>query len=222
MATLDLEEQQQLDNLKAFWAKWGNLISGVLTLALLAFAGWNGWQEWQRRENVAAGRAYDAVEAAVQSKDLKGAAGLWAQMQTEHPRTTYTTQAGLVLAQAQMAQAQRDEATQVLTWVGAQGRPALLKELALLRLSGLHLEAERYAEAEAALAAIKDPAYAALVADRRGDAAQLQSKPDEARAHYEKAYTGMTDQQNYRRLVEAKLMALGVNPAKLVAVEVKP
>jgi predicted negative regulator of RcsB-dependent stress response len=221
MATLDLEEQQQIDNLKAFWAKWGNLISGVVTVGLLAFAGWNGWHEWQRRENVAAGRAYDAVEAALQTQDTKAAAGLWAQMQTEHPRTTYTTQAGLVLAQSQIAQSQRDEATQVLTWVGTKGQPALLKELALLRLSGLHLEAERFAEAEKALAGIQDPAYAALVADRRGDLAQLQNKPDEARVQYEKAYLGLTDQQNYRRLVEAKLMALGVNPATLVAVEVK-
>ncbi len=221
MATLDLEEQQQLDNLKAFWAKWGNLISGVATVLIVAVAGWNLWQEWQRRESQAAGKTFDAVEAAIQAKNLKSAGDLLAQMQAEHPRTTYTTQAALVLAQAQVGQSKADDAVKTLAWVSTHGQPAALRELAQLRLSGLHIEAGRYAEAETALAAVKDPAYAALVADRRGDAAQLQGKTDEARAQYQKAYVAMSEQQNYRRLIEAKLMALGVNPATLTPVEVK-
>lgn len=221
MATLDLEEQQQLDNLKAFWAKWGNLISGVLTVAVVAAAGWNLWHEWQRRESQAAGRAFDAVEAALQGKDLKAAGNLLTQMQAEQPRTTYTTQAALLVAQVQVTQAKADDALKALNWVATQGQPAALRELAQLRLSGLHLEAGRYAEAETALAAVKDASYVALVADRRGDAAQLQGKTAEARAQYQKAYLAMGDQQNYRRLVEAKLMALGVNPATLTSVEVK-
>ncbi len=221
MATLDLEEQQQLDNLKAFWAKWGNLISGVLTVVVVAAAGWNLWSEWQRREAQAAGKTFDAVETAVQGKDLKAAGDLLAQMQAEHPRATYTTQAALLLAQAQVGQSKPEDAVKTLAWVTTKGQPQVLRELAQLRLSGLHLEAGRYAEAESALASIKEPAYAALVADRRGDGAQLQGKLDDARVQYQKAYVAFGEQQNYRRLVEAKLMALGVNPATLTAVEVK-
>jgi predicted negative regulator of RcsB-dependent stress response len=108
-----------------------------------------------------------------------------------------------------------------LTWVTTQGQPPELRELAQLRLSGLLLEAGQFAEAEAALAAVKDPAYAGLVADRRGDSAQLQGKLAEAQEQYKKAYLGLTEQQGYRRLVEAKLMAVGVNPATLTVVEVK-
>ena len=40
MATqLDLREQEQLDDIKAFWSKWGNLITWTLTLVLAGFAG---------------------------------------------------------------------------------------------------------------------------------------------------------------------------------------
>lgn len=42
-SNLDLEEQEQLDQLKAFWKQYGNLITWVITLALAAYAGWNGW-----------------------------------------------------------------------------------------------------------------------------------------------------------------------------------
>jgi predicted negative regulator of RcsB-dependent stress response len=45
---LDLEEQEQLDQIKHFWAKFGNLITWVLLIVLTAYAGWNGWQYWQR------------------------------------------------------------------------------------------------------------------------------------------------------------------------------
>jgi hypothetical protein len=44
MAThLDLEEQEQIDQIKSFWSRWGNLITGVITLILVGFAAWNGW-----------------------------------------------------------------------------------------------------------------------------------------------------------------------------------
>ena len=61
MATpLDLQEQEQLDQIKAFWNQYGNLITWTLTLALAGFAGWNGWNWWQRSQATKAGALYDA------------------------------------------------------------------------------------------------------------------------------------------------------------------
>ena len=48
MATpLDLQEQEQLDALKAFWKTHGNLITWVLIAVLGAYAAWNGWNIYQ-------------------------------------------------------------------------------------------------------------------------------------------------------------------------------
>jgi predicted negative regulator of RcsB-dependent stress response len=51
MATqhLDLEEQEQLDQLKHFWNTYGNLISALLIAVFGSFAAYNGYQYWQRR-----------------------------------------------------------------------------------------------------------------------------------------------------------------------------
>ncbi|MGH8833242.1 MAG: YfgM family protein, partial [Polaromonas sp.] len=54
--------------------------------------------------------------------------------------------------------------------------------------------------------------FAALAADRRGDILAAQGKKAEARAEYEKAYKGLDERAEYRRLVEVKLNALGVDP----------
>ena len=40
---LDLQEQEQLHELNAFFNQNGNLITWTLTLALAGFAAWNGW-----------------------------------------------------------------------------------------------------------------------------------------------------------------------------------
>jgi hypothetical protein len=64
MATqLDLQEQEQLDALKAFWKTYGNLITWVLILVLGAYAAWNGWQYWQRDQGIKAGAMFDELDA---------------------------------------------------------------------------------------------------------------------------------------------------------------
>lgn len=214
MATLDLQEQEQLDNLKAFWAKWGNLISTLLTLGLLAFAGWNGWNMWQRKEGLKASVLYDEVERASQTKDADKTQRMFVQMRDQMPRSAYTAQAALLTAGVLQVAGKAELAQQDLEWATGHG-PEVLRELAQLRLAGLHLEAKRFPQAEAALAEVKSPAYAALAADRRGDLAQLQNQADKAREHYKAAYQAMAAEQPYRQLIEAKLTALGVDVAGL-------
>ena len=64
MATqhLDLEEQEQLDQLKHFWKQYGNLITWVLIAVLGAYAGWNGYQYWQRSQAAQASALYGEIE----------------------------------------------------------------------------------------------------------------------------------------------------------------
>jgi predicted negative regulator of RcsB-dependent stress response len=210
-SALDLQEQEQLDNLKAFWAKWGNLITTLATLALLAFAGWNGWNWYQREQGLKASVLYENIERAVETQQLDKATALVTQMKTEFGSATYTAQAALLVARASPA----DKALPLVEWAAKEGRPQDLRDLANLRLAGLHLEAKRAPQAEAALAAIQSPDFEALVADRRGDLALLVKDAARAREQFSKAYLALDAELPYRRLVEAKLMSVGVDPTSL-------
>ena len=66
---LDLEEQEQIDQLKHFWNRWGNLMTWTLIVVLGAYAAWNGWQWWQRRNATQAAVLFDSVEQAATAKD---------------------------------------------------------------------------------------------------------------------------------------------------------
>lgn len=209
---LDLEEQEQLDQLKAFWNKYGNLITWVLTLVLLAFAGWTGWGWWQREQAAKATALYDALEAAEKAGDADKANRAFADLKDRYPRTTYAAQGALLAAKMQFDKGQADNAQATLTWVAENG--AEYREVAKLRLAGLQIDAKQYDAAAKTLDGISSPDYAALVADRRGDIALLQNKPDVAKTEYAKAYAGLDKQLDYRKLVEAKLTTLGAAPAE--------
>ena len=121
MAThLDLEEQEQLDQLKAFWKKYGNLITWVLVAVLGAYAAWNGWNWWQRDQAVKAGAMFDQLDKAAQAGDTDQAARIFADLKDRYPRTAFTEQGGLLVAKAQFDKGKADDALATLGWVHRQ------------------------------------------------------------------------------------------------------
>jgi len=212
-AHLDLEEQEQLEQLKAFWKRWGNLITWVITAALAAFAGWQYWNHYQAQEAADAGARYDEMQAAVVAQNLDKAASVTGDLRAKFAGTGYAAQASLLLAKMQADKGKIDEAKDSLGWVAANAAEPAYKDIARLRLAGLLLDAKAYDQASQALDGIKSADFAALVADRRGDILMLQDKRDAAKAEYQKALAGLEktqENQIYRTIVEAKLATLGV------------
>lgn len=210
---LDLEEQEQLDQLKAFWKRWGNLITWVLTVVLAAFAAWQGWNWYQRDQAAKAAAMYDEFDRAYTAQDLDKAAAAAGDLQARYAGTGYAAQAGLQVAKLQLDKEKADDARKALAWVAEHGSEGPYRDIARLRLAGLQIDAKAFDEAGKTLDAIKSTEFAALVADRRGDALLLQDKRDAAKAEYQKALAGLEKTQDYRRIVEAKLATLGVPTA---------
>jgi predicted negative regulator of RcsB-dependent stress response len=210
---LDLEEQEQLANVKAFWNQYGNLITWALIAVLGAFAAWNGWNWWQREQAAKAGALYDEVDRAVQAKDLASAAGVFKTMQERFAGTAFAQQAALLLARAQADAKQADAAQATLAWVADNAVEDEYRTVARLRLAGLLLDANKYDDALKQLDAAGAKPFEALVADRRGDVLQAMGQKDEARAAWQKAWGAMDEKLEYRRLVEAKLIAAGAAPS---------
>lgn len=211
-SALDLQEQEQLDELKAFWAKWGNAITWAVTLVLLAFAAYNGWNWWQRDQGLKASAMADELERAATAGDAERAGRVFGDLRERYPRTVYAQQGGLLLARVQYDKGQADAAKASLAWVADAGADEDLQAVARLRLAGLALDAKQYDEALKTLDAVKSPAFAALVDDRRGDVLLAQGKADAAKAAYQAAYKAMDERSDYRRLIEAKLIAQGAAP----------
>lgn len=216
---LDLQEQEQLDEIKAFWKQYGNLITWVVTLALLAFAGWNGWNWYKRDQAVKAAALFDALDSAAVAGDADKVGRVFSDLKDRYPGTAVAEQGALLAARVQFDKGQADAARATLTWAVEHAHEDEYRAIAALRLAGLQIEAKQHDAALKTLDAVKLPAFAGLAADRRGDVLLAQGKADEAKAAYQSAYKALGEKVDYRRLVEAKLTALGAAPA---AAEVKP
>ena len=218
MATpLDLQEQEQVDQIKAFWQQYGNLITWTLTLALGGFAAWNGWNWWQREQAVKASAMFDELERAAQAVDAERSGRVFADLKERFPRTAYAQQGALLAAKVQAEKGQADAALASLAWASENAGEDEIRTIARLRAAGLLMDKKQYdaalAQLDAAAQGRNANEFEALLADRRGDILLAQGKPAEARKAFEAAYKTLDPKLEYRQLVDAKLTALGAAPA---------
>lgn len=212
---LDLEEQEQLDQIKHFWATYGNLISWVLIVVFGSFAAWNGWNYWQRTQGVKAAALYDEVDRAALARDAQRMERALADMQANFGGTTFASQAALLAGKTLFDAGEVDKARAALTWAAEKSDDASYQAVARLRLAALDVEAKAFDQALKTLEAPVPKSFEPLVADRRGDVFMAQGKPDEAKTQYQNAWRALGERTEYRRLVEVKLASLGVDVASL-------
>ena len=213
MATLDLQEQEQLDELKAFWKRHGNLITWLVTAVLLAFAAWNGWNWYQRSQATQAAAMFDELDKAAVAGDADKAGRVFNDMKDRYASAALTEQAGLIAARVQYDKGQADAAKASLGWVAEKASEEEYRAIARLRLAGLLLDAKDHAGALKMLDGINAKDFAGLADDRRGDVLLAQGKAAEARAAYQAAWKALDEKVDYRRMVEVKLIALAAPPA---------
>ncbi len=207
---LDLEEQEQLDEIKHFWKTYGNLISWLLIAVLGSYAAWNGVQYWQRSQSAKASALYDEVEKAVNANDAARVERSLADMKDKFASTHYAHQAGLLAARSLYAQGKTEPAKAALMWVADSAPTPALKDVARLRLAALLWESQSLDEALKQLNSGFSPEMAGLASDMRGDVLQAQGQTAPAIAAYQQAWKALAPNADYRRIVQAKLSALGV------------
>ena len=210
---LDLQEQEQLDEIKAFWKRYGNLVTWAITAVLLAFAAWNAWGWYQRDQAAKAASMFEQLDLAATAGDADKAGRVFADLKARFAGTTFAEQGGLLAAKVQADKGQADAAKGTLAWLAENAAEDEYRSIARLRLAGLLIESKQFDEALKQLDGAKAPTFAALVADRRGDVLLAQGKKAEAKAAFQAAYKALDAKLDYRRLVEAKLTALGAAPA---------
>ena len=218
---LDLEEQEQLDELKHFWKRWGDLITWLLIVVLGGYAAWMGWQSYAAKQAVQSAALYDTVERSAVSGDDALLDRSLSDIKDKFAGTTYAQQAALLAARVYQDKDRKADAKAQLAWVIDKAGDEGYQALARLRLAALLIDEKAYDEARKHLTAATPDAFAPLMADRLGDLAMLQAQPAEAVQQYQKAWKGFEPNAEYRRLVAVKLAALGADPEETAAVETK-
>ncbi len=209
MATLDLQEQEQLEALKGWWKDNRNQILGALLIVVVAMGGWRGWQYYQHKQSYGAATLYQQFIEQLASNDAKRINDAAAAVTDKFGSTAYAERAELLAARVNEQGNDLARAKTQLQWVIDNARDASLKDVARLRLAAVLLDEKKYADALALLDAKHPDSFDGLFADLKGDVFSAQGKIDEARSSYKLAYEKIDAQSIYRSLIQMKLDALG-------------
>ncbi len=214
MSTVD---DDQIEQLRRLWDRYGRLLVAALVVILAGVAGRTVYDRYQDRQAVAAAALYASFQkaAADQAGGQSGGATnapatdtLADQLRTQYPRSSYATFASLTQAKQAVEAGKPADAEQHLRWVVEHSPNPDDRALAGLRLARVLLDQGKPQEALDALG--KDiPAGSPALAEIKGDIAQAQNKPDEAREAYQEAIAGLPPDSGQAALIKLKLDALG-------------
>ena len=209
MATYDLDEQERLDELKAWWKRWGSLVMVGLAVLIASAAGWRYWQNHTVSQSLEAATVYEKLTQSLAANDAKAAREAGSMLIDQYKGTAYASRAAMLLAKLNVSGKDLKSAQSQLEWALANSREPTVKDLARLHLAGVQLDQKQYDDALKTLAASHSDAFAFRFEDLRGDVLMAQGKQAEARAAYQAAFGKMDDNNPYRSIVELKLDALG-------------
>jgi len=209
MAALDLEEQEQLAEVKAWWNRYGNLVLTALIIILLIIAGFNGWRYYQRSQAAEAFALFDQAQLASVAKDKAKTQEITGQILERFPRTTFAPLAALMNAKVQIDAGDLKTGKAQLQWVVDSGRDEDLRSVARVRLAGMLLDEKAYDQALKLLEATHPAAFDPVYLDRKGDILIAQGKTAEARAAWEDAYLKADDKNSIRQMLQLKLELAG-------------
>lgn len=205
----DLEEQESIDQMKAWWDQWGTPITAAVCVCCLGFAGWNGWQWYQRNQTAQASGAYVQLQNAIYQNDAKNVKSIADGLIEDYGTTIYAPLGALASAAAEVQEGNLDLARDRLVWVIEKSGHPEYDTIARVRLAGVELSAKK---PEAALKVLEPakpvPDQTALVEDRLGDVYYAMNDFEKARAAWQKAVEAAGEQSPIRGVLHYKLASL--------------
>lgn len=217
MAAYDLDEQEKLGDLKAWWARNGNIVTGIVVVLALAVAGTQGYKWWSKKQAQEASTLYFAISEGVTKNEAAKIKDATAQLLEKFPGTGFAPRGALLAAKAAFDAGDLDGAKQRLEWVVSNSKEDELKNVARLRLASVLIDKKEFDAALAALDGKHHESFSGLFLDARGDVFKLQGKFADARTAYEEAIKKLDAKGSQKQLTQLKLDSLPTAVAAVVA-----
>jgi len=207
----DLEEQEQLETIKAWWKQYGNYASSALIAVVIGILGYQAWNYYQHQQSVKASERFEQLTRLgyEDEKDLKQIKTLSADLMENFSSTAYAGRAAIAVAKANLKANDAKSAEAQLNWAAEHAKEPAIRSIALLQLAGLQLTRKQFDVALKTLNESHDEGFEGLFLDMRGDVYLAQGKRTEAKAAFKSALEKLDAGGRYYRYTAYKLESLG-------------
>jgi predicted negative regulator of RcsB-dependent stress response len=212
---VDDTEQEQLDEMKAWWAEYGRYVIAGVVIAVGLIIGFNLYKNNKLEAQVAASDLFETLAIHVSDGDLDDAESVASQLASNYANTAYAAQSRLAMARLYMDQNRDQDAADALGELLEMRGNGALKNIGRVRLARILLYQDKPQEVLDLLEGQENEAFAGLYAEARGDAHAALGQIAEADEAYREAMQDSTGAVS-AGLVQMKLLDL---PEVVSAVE---
>ncbi len=207
----DLEEQEQLDEFKAWWKLHGKKTLTLVTVLVVGYLGYQGWQYYQDQQSLKASMQYENLLKLdiTDAKNLKAIQLVSADLMDKFSSTPYAGRAALTAAKANFQAHEIKSAKSQLEWATKHAKEDAIQAIAMLELASLQFEEKDYAGALKTLSEKHTAGFDGLFADLRGDVLVALGKPLDAKVAYTEALEKLDSQGRLVKFTQHKLEVLG-------------
>jgi predicted negative regulator of RcsB-dependent stress response len=209
MSAMDLHEQEQMEAIKAFWAKWGLSLAVALVAAVVGYLGMQGWGSWKASNAIKVSDAYGEVDVAFKAKDAVKTRAAAEKLAAEHPSDPLASRAMLLAAKAAFDANDLANCKKALDWVLAHSKENPILDAANLRLAALLIDQKQFDAALALVKSAKTTGFTALFSDTRGDILSLKGDKAGAKTAWLEAKSKLEKDAPLKALLDIKLTSLG-------------
>lgn len=211
-----MTEEEQLESIKKWWKRYGNIVTIALSLIFLSIAGYRYMHWHQTKLTQQASVTYEQMMVAFSNHDIKSVRSYANELIKDYDRSVYADAAHMTLAKIYVAKNKLEQARHELEAVANKSDKTTFKQIAKIRIARIWAAEKSYKNALNELNSIVDTAYSSIINELKGDIYSATGNYQEAMDAYRLAMNEMKTSGMGNLFLEMKTNELAMKKQSMI------
>lgn len=212
-----MTEEEQLENIKKWWGRYGNIVTIIFSLILLCIAGYRYMHWHQDKLTQQASMTYENMMVAFSHQNIKAVRSYANELIKDYGNTVYADVAHMTLAKIYVSKNKLDQAKSELQSVAAKSNMTALKQIAKIRIARLLAAEKSYTNALKELSSVDDEAYLPVINELKGDIYGATGQYEQAITSYRLAINEVKNNGMGNLFLEMKTNELALKSQSMIS-----
>jgi predicted negative regulator of RcsB-dependent stress response len=212
-----MTEEEQLENIKKWWKRYGNIITIIFSLILLSIAGYRYMHWHQDKLTQQASMTYENMMVAFSHQNIKAVRSYANELIKDYGNTVYADVAHMTLAKIYVSKNKLEQAKGELQSVAAKSNMTALKQIAKIRIARLLAAEKSYTDALKELSSVDDETYLPVINELKGDIYGATGQYEQAITSYRLAINEVKNNGMGNLFLEMKTNELALKSQSMIS-----